>query len=162
MLCDRVLRHIDESPTDPAQQRIGVSLTWLECRSRAMKKTLPDGTILRIILPPAVRLAHRDVIYEDASRLIYVDLQPVALLTATTPDPAKLATVAYELGNLHLPIELSPAGVTTLADGPAIAVFRQHGLEPQEQTRRFNPLLLPNGVSFALATDFTIRRPAAW
>src|SRR3981189_2283505 len=118
MLCDRVLRNLRDGKDDGARRQIALPLTWRECRTRAVRKELPDGTPVRILLSPGHTLTHGDVIYEDAERLIYIDMLPVPLLGATSNDPALLAKVAYGLGNLHLPVEVIGSRIATLADGP--------------------------------------------
>jgi len=155
MLCDRVLRNLREGAA-PAKQIIRLPLTWQQCRMRALKQVLDDGTNVRIILPPGIVLNDGDVIYEDESKLIAVEAVPARLLTATAPDAATLAKIAYGLGNLHLPVEVFGLQIATIPDGPALAVFRQAGVEPTELTRPFHPLPLPNGIAFALSPGFAV------
>ncbi|CAN5522278.1 hypothetical protein BH10PLA1_BH10PLA1_13130 [soil metagenome] len=160
MLCDRVLRRLenpDQSTNGPACH-IALPLTWMQCRRRNLRETLPDGRTIRLLLSPGVILQHGDVVFDDGRMVVWVGLVPCKVIVAKTDDADRLARAAYEIGNLHAPIELSPAQLITLPDGPVEGVLRQHEVAFFEDVRRFNPMRLPNGVSFQLAEDFQIVR----
>lgn len=155
MLCDRVLRNLgDDTPAGG----IAIPLTWQECRSRALAKPLPDGDTLRILLSPGVVLQHGDVLHEADGKLIYITLRPAEVLRAEIANQAELLRVVYALGNLHFPLQIDGHMILTPADGPARAVFRELGITATTVQRRFQPLPLPNGVSFRLSGEFSVVR----
>jgi urease accessory protein UreE len=154
MICDRVIRNLgDEQPAGG----ISLSLTWQECRSRALAKLLPDGRWLRVILPPGVVLHHGDVLDDEPGSLIYVQALPADVLVIRA-GPSERVRVIYAFGNLHLPMQLDGDEILTPADGPARAVLRDLGLTATTDRRRFDPLPLPNGLTFRLSPDFTTAR----
>jgi urease accessory protein UreE len=154
MLCDRVLGNVAAAPPVGA---IALPLTWRECRSRAAHKQLPDGRTVRILLPPGVVLNHGDVLQDEPGCLIYVDLVPINVLAANVQG-ADLLRVTYALGNLHFPIQIDGGTILTPVDGPAMAVFRDLGIATTTVRRRFQPLPLPNGLTFRASEDFTVLR----
>ncbi len=155
MICDRVIRNLGEA--QPASG-IAIPLTWQECRSRALQKLLSDGRRLRIILPPGVVLHHGDVIHDADGEVVYVQAVPaeVLVIRANADD---FVRVIYAFGNLHLPMQIDGGQILTPADGPAMAVLRDLGLTATPDRRRFDPLPLPNGLTFRLSPDFTTTRP---
>ena len=124
---------------------------------RALQKVLADGRKLRILLPPGVTLRHGDVLHEAAGEMIYVDAILADLLRIAA-SAADLVRVIYAFGNLHLPIQIDSGQLLTPADGPAMAVLRELGLTAAPERRRFEPLPLPNGLTFRLSTDFAVAR----
>ena len=155
VLCDRVIRNLGDMPPPPGA--VAVGLTWQECRVRALQKLLADGRKLRILLPPGVTLRHGDVLHEAAGELIYIEAIPAELLRIAA-SAVDLVRVIYAFGNLHLPIQIDAGQLLTPADGPAMAVLRELGLIATPERRRFDPLPLPNGLTFRLSTDFTVSR----
>lgn len=158
MLCDSIVGHLRDLASHDSRTRISLSFTWQECRRRAVRKVLPDNEVVRLVLSPGVILRQGDLIYQDASKLIWVDVQPVSLLVATIADPVVMAAVSYQLGNLHVPLQISGQSIITLPDGPIEAVFRHFCVRVEEDIRAFDPLPLPNGVSFQLSPAFAIDR----
>jgi urease accessory protein UreE len=154
MLCDRVLGNVAD---DPPVGAIALSLTWRECRSRAVRKVLPDGRTVRILLPPGAVLRHGDVLQDEPGDLIYVDLLPIDVLIAQV-EGVDLLRVTYALGNLHFPIQIEAGTIATPVDGPAMAVFSDLGIATTTARRRFHPLPLPNGLSFRASEDLTVSR----
>jgi urease accessory protein UreE len=153
MLCDRVLRNLGDERPDG----IAVPLTWQECRSRALQKLLSDGRRLRIILPPGVVFHHGDVLHDEPGDLVYVEAVPADVLVIEA-DARQQVRVIYAFGNLHLPMQLDNGHIITLADGPAMGVLRDLGLTAVPARRRFDPLPLPNGLTFRLSPEFTTTR----
>jgi len=160
MLCDRVLRHLNDPEASPPDSRsyIALPLTWMQCRRRNLRETLNDSRTIRLLLSPGVILLHGDVVYEDEQAVVWVSVTPCNVIVATTDDADRLARAAYEIGNLHAPVELTASELVTLPDGPVEAVLRQYDIPFVQDVRRFDPMRLPNGVSFQLAADFQIIR----
>jgi urease accessory protein UreE len=153
----RRLENPEESTNGPACH-VALPLTWMKCRRRNLRETLPDGRTIRLLLSPGVILQHGDVVFEDSATLVWVSVVPCKVIVATTADAGLLTRAAYEIGNLHAPIELEPGRLITLPDGPVEGVLRQYEIAFSEDLRRFNPMRLPNGVSFQLADDFQVIR----
>jgi urease accessory protein UreE len=154
ILCDGVLGNVSSLP---AARFVGksadlLSLTWLECTRRASRQKTAGGRQVAVLLPIGSTLSHGDVLYEDEGCYIVVEVRPCELWVVTTLDRAGLARVAVELGNLHVPVEVTSSGeLLTPPDGPTKGVLRRHGVAYSHCERRFAPLrvTVKSGVSVA-------------
>ncbi|HVT87649.1 MAG TPA: hypothetical protein VHD56_02255 [Tepidisphaeraceae bacterium] len=150
---------------DPDSQDISawsidwVDFSWMECASRAVRKQSRNGQDIRILLKLGVTLRHGDVLWrsEDRSDAIVVSVELSNVLIARPRNSVEAISLAFELGNLHVPIEVSDDGIVTVDDGPVEAVFRKLGVPYELQSRRFEPPLRGTG-QFALSDKFEISR----
>lgn len=143
MLCDRVLDNLD-SPTAAtltAGRTIDfLDITWVDLHRRSLRGTTRGGRTVGVLLPLGVHLQHGDILHADPQSLVAVNLVPTEVVTGSPNDLRQMGLIAFELGNLHLPIEISDDAITTLRDGPAEAVFRRYEVPFRAETRRFTPL----------------------
>jgi urease accessory protein len=161
MLLDRILDNLF-SPTSFALQATRtldpLDLHWPDLHRRALRATTRTGRPVGILLPLGQRLRHGDILHADDHHLITINLLPTELLIATPPSARHAALIAFELGNLHLPVEITDHEIVTLPDGPALAVCRQHEVPHRLETRRFHPLRSSVLNNPRLALDFRIDR----
>jgi urease accessory protein len=94
---------------------------------------------------------------ELASAPIAVHILPCPVVVARPRNPIEWAKLAYELGNLHVPIELLPDRLVTICDGPVEAALHRVGVPFETEMRRFEPLR-GSGMEITLADGFTINR----
>jgi urease accessory protein len=143
MLCDRVLDNLD-SPTAAtltAGRTIDpLDVTWIDLHRRSLRGTTRGGRPVGVLLPLGVRLGHGDILHADPQSLVAVNLVPADVITGSPKDLRQMGLIAFELGNLHLPVEIGDDSITTLRDGPAEAIFRRYELPFRTETRRFTPL----------------------
>ena len=148
MLFDRVLGNVDDPPgeigRDPAH---GVELSWDDCNRRAIRARTNRGFDVGILPPLGTTLRHGDVLgssratITDTAATLLVHVRPCEVWVATFPDVPSLASAALELGNLHVPAQVTAASeLITLPDGPALGVFSRYAAAWRAETRRFVPL----------------------
>jgi urease accessory protein UreE len=142
MLCDRVLGNLGSA--DPARyagkQEDAVDVGWRDCLRRAIRTRSRRGRRLGILLPLGTTLRHGDVLFEDDAHFVTVRVRPCEVWVADFADGVSLATAALELGNLHVPVEVSaPFQLVTPPDGPARGVLDRHAAAWRQEVRRFTP-----------------------
>ncbi len=122
MWCDKIIRNIAAPSNDSDGREFDyLELEWSECRN-VVKKLTTAGELICIFLPPTQQLRHGDVIYEDAARIVVVHVLPCAIVVAEVPKAYQLAVLAMEMGNLHLPAEVSAVGIAFVEDAAAMRV----------------------------------------
>ena len=146
---------------DPDAQQIAtidwLDLDWASCLKRAMKKRTRGDRDVRILLKLGVVLRHGDVLWTDQSTAIAVNVLPCDVVVIKPRDATESTTIAYELGNLHVPAQLCDGEIITIPDGPIEAILDRLGVSYEFQRRRFEPTLR-NGTQIALSANFEITR----
>jgi urease accessory protein len=161
MIYDRVLGNIETDAPDAWDGRAQetIELAWFECYRRAVKKCTSAGRSVGLLPPLGTVLRHGDVVAHVEGGIVVVDVLPCELLDARPTDVATMGTVAAEIGNLHVPLEVRPDGsLLILPDGPAEAVLRRCGVPYERVTSRFAPLRASVPEEFQLAGDFKLTR----
>jgi urease accessory protein len=123
-----------------------VDIDWTHTLRRAMRLVSRAGRRVDVLLPPGGRLAHGDLLVVGETP-VAVWLAEIDLLKIVCPDPVVRARVAFDLGNLHLPAQMTPVSILTPDDGPArqIAHARHAEIEPVRQRFYPEPVVLePN------------------
>jgi urease accessory protein len=163
VLIERVLGNVFDAPGG-ASASVGdvLPLSWETCLRRACGLGRRGGRDVRALLPPGVRVRHGDVLLRspDGAALLAVEVEPCELLLARPPSAAEMATLAYELGNLHAPVQiLGDRELLTIPDGPVEALLCDLAVPFQIVIRRFEPRHADGGV---LSTGVSVTRvPAA-
>lgn len=117
-----------------------------------------------MLFPVGLTLSQGDVLYENHESYVVVEVRPCDLWLVTPPDAATLAHVALELGNLHVPVQVTPSGdLLTPPDGPTEGVLRRNGITYSLCHRRFCPLraTVTSAISVAKSLTMTSKKPAA-
>ena len=164
MLCDRVLGNVfgDDAARFAGRRRDSVPLSWRDCHRRGVRAMSVGGASVGILLPLGAQAHHGDVVFDDGTTVGVVDVTPCDLLVGQFAGPAALARAALELGNLHVPVEVTGFLLATLPGGPAVGVFERYARRFHQEVRRFSPLratVLAGGVE--LAGDFRVHRASA-
>lgn len=161
MLSDRILGNVnDDPPTGPwsGRRQDVVDVRWHECGRRALRKTTRGGRPLRILLPLGVGLRHGDVLADLGDGIAVVHVEPAEVLVVRPRDPAELARVALEIGNLHAPVAVEGGDLIVIPDGPVEAVLGELGVPHDRQHRRFVPDRLIAAPAAVPAADFAVVR----
>jgi|SRR5687768_4419750 len=161
MIYDRVLGNIETDAPDAWDGRVRetIDLAWFECYRRAVKKRTSAGRSIGLLPPLGTVLRHGDVVAHVEGGIVVIDVTPCELFEARPADLAAMGTIAAELGNLHVPLEVCAGGsLFILPDGPAEAVLRRCGVPYERVTSRFAPLRASVPEEFQLAGDFKITR----
>lgn len=136
-----------------------LDLTWSECAQRAVRRPTRGGVMVRVLLPLGQSLRHGDILIRGKSgqsSTIVVNLIPCPVLVITPRDLQVWAQVAYELGSLHVPVQLDGEKLVTLCDGPIEGLLERLEVPFLMQTLRFEPSLTSQGqitVSDAFALN---------
>ena len=161
MLCERIIGRLSDIQIDPAHRHkriVHLTLTWQHTQQRAIRAKTEQGRTIRILLPPGQTLSQDDVVAITDDQIVAVVIEPVELLCATANSPEQLAQAVYELGCLHLPVQVQGMSVLTLDDGPALTVFRRLNLPVERTTRPFTTLRLASETRFQTSSSIQIRR----
>lgn len=136
-----------------------VDVPWDEC-GRTLKKRSRGGEEVRVLLPPGQRLRHGDVLFEDASRRVVVNVPPCEVIVARPAGQREAAVLALELGNLHWPAQVTEAEVLFVEDGPPMEVLRQLNVAWSRELRRFEPAPVSAGPGVKVSASFQVIRRA--
>src|SRR5581483_247032 len=80
-------------------------LEWHETSKRILRKRTQAGRDLALkFLKEDPALTQGDVLYEDVSTIIAVDIIPSDVLVIKPVSLFEMASVCYEIGNKHLPL----------------------------------------------------------
>ena len=164
MLCDQVLGNVDADPSRYEGKTLDpLPLSWRDCTRRAVRGRTEGGRSIGVLLPRGARLHHADVLLESGTYAVFVNVQPCDVLVADFVDGVAIACAALELGNLHVPVEVTnDLQLVTLPDGPSRAALECYAADVRHEVRRFTPLRATvSGSSVRLAESFSLSRPAA-
>jgi urease accessory protein len=120
-----------------------LDLTWAQALQRAIRQTTRGGEKVRILTRLGVRLRHGDVLRRatDDAPAVAINIRPCQLLFARPGSSRDLASLCYELGNLHVPLQIDNSRVMTISDGPVEAVLVKLGIPYETGVARFEPTL---------------------
>ena len=164
LLCERVTRNVADAAAVASRpsQIDPLEVSWRDCTRRTLRARTRGGREVALLLPRGSYLRHGDVVHEDEAVTIVVEVPPCEVwVVGAGGDAARRLAVAVELGNLHTPVEVTPAGeLIVLPDGPVLAVLRRHGLSHHVVRRRFAPLRATagGGVTLPWAGGFRVLR----
>jgi urease accessory protein len=127
-----------------------LDLTWLECHNRAGRKQTRAGQEVSILLRLKQSLRHGDLLLQPAiGSAIVVNLLPAEVITVRPGNTTEWCSVAYELGNLHVPIEMSSTEILIPRDGAVEALLERLAIPFELNLRRFQPNFWPEFVSLS-------------
>jgi urease accessory protein len=82
-----------------------LQLEWFETSKRILRKQTASGNDLALkFLDRNPALTQGDVLYEDDTFIIAVDILPCEVLVIQPANGFEMASVCYEIGNKHLPL----------------------------------------------------------
>jgi urease accessory protein UreE len=158
MLVEAPIAHLDDAPLDSASANVDwVDITWSQCAARAFRKTSRGGREFRFLLRLGVVLKHRDVIWRDGDVRVGIHVQPCPVIVGQPPTMEAAIAAAFEIGNLHLPLQCANGELISLDDGPVQEAFEAVGVPYTRQTRRFEPTSRGT-LQITLADSFQVIR----
>lgn len=161
LVCDRVLANVgtgDVAARLATKRCDEVELGWLDLTRRALRTVSRSGRPIGILLPLGVALRHGDVIFEDDASCIVVVHRPSEVWRIRAASSNALATIALELGNMHVPVEVTVEGdLYTPPDGPTEGVLRRAGVSYELCERRFVPLRATVTSGLSVAKNLVVR-----
>lgn len=138
MWCERVVRNASDGAALAGRAVDYVDIGWDQCRS-TLKARSRDGEQIRVVLPRGQTLRHGDVLFEDDARAIVVNVMPCELIVVRCDDPRRLAELAFDLGNLHWPTQVTNDEILFVEEENALAAAEHLGLIWMRETRQFDP-----------------------
>jgi urease accessory protein UreE len=161
LLCDRVLANLDMPEAAlrfAGKARDEVEFGWYDLTRRAIRAPSASGRSIGILLPLGVTLRHGDVVHEDDASFVVVVHRPTEVWRVHAGSAVSLATIALELGNLHVAVEVSEQGeLYTPVDGPTEGVLRRAGASYELCERRFVPLRATITSGLSIAKNFAVK-----
>lgn len=145
MLCEKILGNtMDEGLSFDNEELHGfevVQLSWDECAKRILRKKTSRGRDIGISLPLQTTLRHGDYLIRDEKGTVLVYLMPCDVFVVFPKSAQELGLTAYEFGNRHLPLEVTPNGeIVLLTDGPTEDLLKRLNVRYEKQSRRFHPI----------------------
>lgn len=104
MICKEIIGHIDTY--NIGNKTIDfLNLQWFETTKRIMRKQ-SEGKQEVIIkfLKEGTKLKEGDIVYEDATKVVVVNVLPCDAIQVTPRSIYEMGTICYEIGNKHLPL----------------------------------------------------------
>lgn len=129
-----------------------VELEWYETNKRILhKKTLAGKEIILKFLKEQPSLAEDDVVYEDLSVIIAIEIKPCEVIVIRPSSMQQMASACYEIGNRHLPLYYEDDGLLVPYEAPLFNLLDAAGFSPVKMTRKLlYPLttsVVPHGRS---------------
>ncbi|MFL5745844.1 MAG: urease accessory protein UreE [Niastella sp.] len=119
-------RHIDWLP-----------LEWYETSRRILRKqTLAGNNLALKFLDKDPMLAQGDILYEDNTLIIAVDILPCDVLIIRPASLFEMASVCYEIGNKHLPLFFEKDEVLVPFDMPLFRLLTSQGYALKQDKRK--------------------------
>jgi urease accessory protein len=116
----RAVEHRPASAWPSAEAAGSLTLDYHTRHRRRIRLTTDAGAELLLDLPKAVAMAHGDGLLLDDGRWLCVKAAAEALIEVRADDPARLARIAWHIGNRHTPAQIA---------GEAIRIRPDHVLE---------------------------------
>jgi urease accessory protein len=140
MWCERVLYNLHRSrPRGVERKTIDyVDLAWNEC-DRLLKRCTRGGQPIRVLLSEGQRLRDGDVLWEDESNLVAVNVLPAEVIIAGPARALEMTLLALELGNLHWPTQIAGDQIIFPEHATAIRVLEKLRIPWSRELRRFEP-----------------------
>jgi urease accessory protein len=119
-------RHIDWLP-----------LEWYETSKRILRKQTLAGNHLALkFLDKDPMLTQGDILYEDDTFIIAVDILPCEVLIIRPASLFEMASVCYEIGNKHLPLFFEKDELLVPFDMPLFRLLSSQGYAIKQDKRK--------------------------
>ena len=110
------------------------------CRQKSRQRVTQDtGEEVGLLLPGETILHNGDLLEADNGLIIAVKAADEELSAAFTTSPLLLLRACYQLGNRHVPIQITESRVSYLHDDELDEMLRKIGLEVVNYTGPFEP-----------------------
>ena len=101
--------------------------------------TCDGGTRIALDLPDAVQLRDGDLLALDDGGTILVRAAPERLIEIATADPARLAILAWHIGNRHAPAQVEAGRILIAHDAVLGRMLESMGAAVREVSEPFEP-----------------------
>jgi urease accessory protein len=112
-------------------------LEWYETGRRILHKKTEGGKEVVIkFLNETAHLAPGDVLFEDASTLIAIDITACEAIVIRPDSMYRMASLCYEIGNKHLPLFYEQDEVLVPYEAPLFRLLQAAGFAPVKELRK--------------------------
>ncbi len=116
-----------------------VMIEWHEKRKRILHKQTKKGKdIILKFLNENPDLKEGDILYEDETGIIAVEINPCECIVITPGNMLKAASVCYEIGNRHLPLFYEDDQLLIPYDVPLYNLLQSLGYAVKAEERKLN------------------------
>jgi urease accessory protein len=114
-----------------------LQLEWYETSKRMLRKQTKAGNDITLkFLDKNPMLTQGDVLYEDDTLIIAVDLLPCEVLVIQPANLFEMASVCYEIGNKHLPLFFEKEELLVPFEMPLFRLLSTQGYAIKQDKRK--------------------------
>lgn len=114
-----------------------LQLEWYETSKRILRKQTQSGKDISLrFLNNNPALTQGDILYEDDTNLIAVDILPCEVLVIQPASLFEMASVCYEIGNKHLPLFFEKDEVLVPFEMPLFRLLLSQGYAIKQDKRK--------------------------
>lgn len=122
-----------------------LDLEWFESTKRIQRKKTRLGEDIAIkFLREGQRLREGDVLFENAEKLIVVNILETEAIVMKPSSMLEMGTVCYEIGNKHIPLFIQDDHVLLPFEMPMYRWLEASGFAPERQFVKLLNLLKSN------------------
>jgi len=136
MLIQKKIGNIKTQPIND-KQIDWLALQWFEVNKRILhKKTKAGVEVVLKFLQENQQLTQGDILYEDESKIIAVDILECDVLIIHPKNMFEMASICYEIGNKHLPLFYENDEVLIPFEQPIYKLLTAQGYTTQTGKRK--------------------------
>lgn len=132
MIVEKILGQLDGG-TEKTVDKVYVD--WFEHNKHLLKKTSESGTEIGIRVEEP--LHDGDILYEDDSRVIVVEMNPAELIRINVSEITEMGRLCFEIGNRHLSIAIRSDSVRIPYDEPTYRYLKELGFDAELVREKF-------------------------
>lgn len=140
MIIERTWGNLFDGQARESRREDALLMDWQDCHRRAARGITESGRKIGILLPLGQSLRHGDILHEEQECRVVCRIRPTEVLVVAITDEFAAIALAAELGNLHMPLEVTATAIITLDDGPVLVILRRRRLSFHREVRVFQPL----------------------
>lgn len=132
MIIERIIGHLH----DTHKTIDHVSVEWFERDKKRMRKITENGIEIGISVDKP--LNDGDILYEDNTSMIVVDMAPCELIRIEVSDIIEMGRLCFEIGNRHLSLSIKQDSVTVPFDAPTFQYLKKLGFKAERIVDKFS------------------------
>ena len=153
MIAEKILGNLSDSYPVNGRRLDTVPLEWYELDKKLLRKETSEGETIGIRI--SGHMHEGDVIWEDDSHLIVIDVVPTDLTVVAVDTMQAMGRLCFELGNRHLSLSIGEHEVSVPYDTPTFEYLEKLGFAPVRKKAKFAHFTVchAHGHSHAHETD---------
>ena len=153
MIVEKILGNLSDSYPVNDRRIDTVALEWYELDKKLLRKETSEGETIGIRI--SGHMHEGDVLWEDDSHLIVIDVVPTDLTVVAVDTMQAMGRLCFELGNRHLSLSIGEHEVRVPYDAPTFEYLEKLGFAPVRKKAKFAHFTVchAHGHSHAHETD---------